>query len=77
MELQVLLAMPVLESGSPGLPAVPEGGGVMDEMGLPFSSFTSGDRGLQPPGATAEAKDGCTTECSCKATKATAGVSLE
>ena len=44
MELQELFGILVLESGSLGLA---EGGGVRDEMGLPFSSFTSGDSGLQ------------------------------
>lgn len=43
--------MPVLESGSLGLPGAPEGGGVMDEIGLPFSIFTSEESGLQPIGA--------------------------
>lgn len=61
VELQELLGMLVLESGSFGLA---EGGGVRDEMGLPFSSFTSGERGLQ----------GCWL--SCRAMRATAA-SLE
>lgn len=71
MELHVLLEMPVLESGSLGLPG---GGGVMEEMGLPFSSLTSGESGLQPTG---EATDAGTPEGSCRATKATAAVSLD
>lgn len=49
----MVLEIPVLESGSLGLPAAAEEGGVKDEIGLPFSSFTSGESGLQPTGPAA------------------------
>lgn len=74
--LQEVLAMLVLESGSLGLPAAAEGGGVREEMGLPFSNLMSGERGLQSVDV-GDASAGWTTAWFLSATRAAAAASLD